>query len=201
LFDQYDTHFFAGHLRLALDTTPLHFRLSQRMTNAGGRTTHFTHRVTRAHWYEITVSAAVLFSSFRGTEHRPMTCCGIVCRDRLDGLMRVMEHEMAHLIEMLLWGDSSCRKHRFHSLTRRFFGHTAYQHNLVTPRERAFVESGIRPGMKVRFDFEGFTRTGIVNRVTKRATVLVEDPTGLRYSNGKHYVKYYIPVGMLEAVE
>jgi hypothetical protein len=37
-----------------------------------------------------------------------------------------------------------------------------------------------------------------VNRVTKRATVLVEDARGVRYSDGRRYAKFYVPVGMLE---
>ena len=55
--------------------------------------------------------------------------------------------------------------------------------------------------MAVRFRFEGVERTGIVNRISKRATVLVEDPEGQRYSNGKHYIKFYVPVQLLEAVK
>jgi len=41
----------------------------------------------------------------------------------------------------------------------------------------------------------------VVNRVSKRATVLVEDHQGRRYTDGKHYSKFYVPVQMLEAVE
>ena len=112
-----------------------------------------------------------------------------------------MEHEIVHLIEMLLWGKSSCSQPRFHSITRRFFGHTQNKHNLTTPKEKAFVKFGIRPGVKVRFRFDGIEHTGIVNRVSKRATVLVEDSRGRRYTDGKHYAKFYVPVQMLEAVE
>ena len=60
--------------------------------------------------------------------------------------------------------------------------------------------SGIRPGARVSFVIEGQRLTGIVNRVTKRATVLVEDPKGERYSDGKHYAKFYIPISWLEPV-
>jgi len=63
------------------------------------------------------------------------------------------------------------------------------------------VKFGIRPGMAARFTFEGVKRTGIVNRISKRATVLVEDREGQRYSNGKHYIKFYVPVQLLQAVE
>jgi len=53
----------------------------------------------------------------------------------------------------------------------------------------------------VRFRFDGVERTGVVNRISKRATVLVEDGNGVPYSNGKRYAKFYVPVQILEAVE
>ena len=55
--------------------------------------------------------------------------------------------------------------------------------------------------MAVRFRFDGVQHTGIVNRIRKRATVLVEDREGQRYSDGKHYIKFYVPVQFLEAAE
>jgi hypothetical protein len=39
---------------------------------------------------------------------------------------------------------------------------------------------------------------GRVNRITKRATVLVEDPDGVKYSNGLRYRTYYVPIACLE---
>ena len=201
LFAEYDSQFFDGQVKETLGTTPLHFGLSKRMTSSGGKTVRFTDR-SNARWrYEISVSTTMLFGCFTGDDHRPITTSGIACRDRLDALQRVMEHEIVHLIEMLLWGKSSCSRPRFHSITRRFFGHTQNKHNLITPKEKAFVKFGIRPGVKVRFRFDGIEYAGIVNRVSKRATVLVEDPSGRRYTDGKHYAKFYVPVQMLEAVE
>jgi len=32
---------------------------------------------------------------------------------------------------------------------------------------------------------------------TKRASILVEDKKGEQYSNGKQYLKFYIPISML----
>jgi len=108
---------------------------------------------------------------------------------------------MVHLIEMLLWDKSSCAQARFHSISLRFFAHTENQHNLITPQERAIVKFGIKPGMTVQFRLDGEEHQGIVNRINKRATVLVEDGQGERYSNGKHYRKFYVPFQFLEAVE
>ncbi|MDD4268557.1 MAG: hypothetical protein PHO07_08370 [Pirellulales bacterium] len=201
LFAEYDGRFFAGQVREALGATPLYFRLSKRMTSSGGKTACFTDRSTGRRWYEISASTTMLFGCFTGEDHRPIVASGMTCRDRLDALQRVMEHEIVHLIEMLLWGKSSCSHPRFHSITQRFFGHTENRHSLITPKEKALVKFGIRPGVKVRFQFEGAEYTGVVNRVNKRATVLVEDRKGRRYSDGKTYAKFYVPVQMLEAVE
>ena len=201
LFAEYDNAFYGGKVKESLGNAPLNFGLSSRMTSAGGKTATSTDRRNGSRRYEISVSTAILFGCFHEDDHRPICASGIVCRDRLDALQRVMEHELVHLIEMRLWDHSSCKQARFHSLTRRFFGHTENMHQLITPRERAIVKFGIKPGMMVRFRFEGVEHTGIVNRISKRATVLVEDGQGPRYSNGKHYAKFYVPVQVLEAVE
>lgn len=201
LFAEYDAAFFGGRVKGSLGTTPLHFGLSKRMTSAGGKTACYTDRRCGTRRYEISVSTTILFGCFLDDDHRPITASGIICRDRLDALQRVMEHELVHLIEMLLWDSSSCSQPRFHSITRRFFGHTENMHKLITPRERAIVKFGIKPGMTVRFRFDGVEHTGVVNRISKRATVLVVDARGQRYTNGKQYAKFYVPVQSLEAVE
>lgn len=201
LFAEYDDQFFGGQIKELLGPTPLYFGLSKRMTGAGGKTDCFIERHTGKRRYEITASTAILFESFHGDDHRPITASGITCRDRLDALQRIMEHELVHLIEMLLWDKSSCSQPRYCSITRRFFGHTKNKHQLITPREKAIVQFGLKPGMKVRFGFDGVEHTGFVNGISKRATVLVEDDKGLPYSNGKRYAKFYMPVQALEAVE
>ena len=198
---EYDNEFFGGQIKKTLRTIPLHFSLSKRMTSSGGKTACYTDRPSGRRRYEISVSTAILFGCFDGEDHRPITASGINCRDRLDALQRVMEHELVHLIEMLLWDKSSCSQSRFHSITRRFFGHTENKHQLITPKERAMVKFGIKPGMAVRFRFDGVEHTGVVNRINKRATVLVENGRGQRYSDGKHYAKFYVPVQLLEAIE
>ena len=85
---------------------------------------------------------------------------------------------MTHLVEMLIWVKSSCSAHRFQSIANRFFGHTEHQHQLITPRERAFTKFGIKTGDRVSFRIDGQHHVGFVNRITKRATVLVEDKHG-----------------------
>ena len=200
LFELYDELYFGSLLCQCVDRDQLSFRLSRRMTRAGGNTTRWTYAnrpgVAR---YEIAVSTPLLFQSFNDPEHK-VKVTGLECDSRLDGLMRVMEHELVHLIEMLVWSDSSCAMHRFQNIASRFFGHTDHRHELMTPRDAAVVNYGIKTGSRVRFDYEGNKLEGIVNRVTKRATVLVAHPQGERYSDGVRYVKFYIPVSALEPI-
>ena len=69
------------------------------------------------------------------------------------------------------------------------------------PRERAFTKFGIKQGDRVSFRIDQEHHTGVVKRITKRSTVLVEDSSGKRFSDGKRYAKFYVPVGMLKPVE
>lgn len=206
MFDGYDRAFFDGFLRRAVAERAggrLAFRLAPRMTHAGGKTFRFRQRVGRGPGatvetgYEIAISSRLLFLSFDDAT-RPVTVCGLPCTDRLCALQRIMEHEMLHLLEMLLWDTSSCAAARFKSMARNIFGHGASTHDLVTPAERAVAKFDLRVGDVVSFAFDGRPMRGTVNRVNRRATVLVESPGGVRYTNGKRYEKFYIPLGMLK---
>jgi len=48
----------------------------------------------------------------------------------------------------------------------------------------------LRVGDAVTFEHAGRPMRGTLNRVNRRATVLVESPTGVRYTNGKRYEKF-----------
>jgi hypothetical protein len=205
LFDLYDTSFFSCLLRSLLredGVDQVVFRLSNRMTRAAGKT--FFHRTReRAHdgagrpvVYEIAVSTFLLFHTFIDPGRKVMVG-GIECRDRLEALQRVFEHELLHLAEFLGWDVSSCAGENFHRLSERIFSHAGVRHDLVTPREVAAVTYDIRVGDTVGFEHEGVRRVGLVNRITKRVTVLVEDPSGREFSDGKRYLTFYVPLSML----
>ena len=204
LFDLYDEHFFDGACRQMLGDAPLRFRLSKRMTQAAGKATRLRQRDRRTKQtsteYEIAVSTTLLFQTFHDID-RPIVMSGIECRDRLEALQRIFEHELVHLIEFLIWEQSSCSARRFQSIANRFFRHTEHTHQLITPRERAFTKFGVKAGSRVSFRLDGQHYVGVVNRITKRATVLVEDARGVRYTDGKRYAKFYVPVGELKPVE
>jgi len=194
LFDAYDEQFFTGLCRQALAGRRLSFRLSPRMTRAGGKTVRVTTRNGEVR-YEIAIASSILFDGFDEMD-RSVSVCGLECENRLEALQRVFEHEMVHLIEQLCWQVSDCAAPRFQDIAARIFLHRAHTHDLITRRERAQA-SGIRIGSSVTFTFEGRRLMGRVNRITKRATVLVEDSEGVKYSDGLRYRTYYVPIACL----
>jgi hypothetical protein len=211
LFDLADASFFGGLLGSLIreDHARLTFRLSSRMTRVGGTTTALYERGSKpaagavgvfGGWprarYEIAVSTVLLFNTFRHVD-RPVTVGGLTCRDRLEALQRIFEHELLHLAEFLAWGRSNCSEERFHHLSRQIFGHAGVRHDLVSPRELAAVTYDIRVGDLVSFEVDGLRLDGRVNRITRRATVLVEDPGGELFSDGKRYKTYYVPLSLL----
>lgn len=209
LFHLYDETFFDGLFPRLLkqdEVGGLSFEVSRTMTSAGGKTKYRRRQVKApggvrtVTTYELAVSGPLLFQTFRA-EGEQATVVGLPCVDRLEALQRIVEHEMIHLLELLVWNDSSCAQKRFRELANNLFAHAASKHQLVTQYEIAQQEYGIKVGDAVTFVFEGVRRAGIVNRITKRVTVLVEDRKGRRYSNGKHYLKFYVPLPLLERAE
>lgn len=199
LFDGYDALFFGESLRATLPG-PLKLRLSGRMTRTGGITRRFQDRRTGAQSFDIGIAWRLIMDSF-GPASRDVTAVGLPCSDRLDALMRIFEHELVHLAELVAWGDSDCAGPRFAHIASGRFGHRAHTHQLVTRREHAARVHGVRVGSPVRFELRGQPLSGRVNRINTRATVLVPDPKGARYSDGGRYAKYYVPLSELTPIE
>lgn len=200
IFDLYDGRFFDRWIRRTLETNKsrLSFRVSPMMTRAGGKTILRSYHDGRLREYEIAIASRLLFMTF-GDVQRPVTVSGLACQDRLQSLQRIMEHEIIHLVELLAWGKSSCSKARFKGLAANFFGHRGIKHDLVTAREHAALQHGVRLGDKVQFEYAGRCLAGRVNRIGQRATILVSDSHGQRYSDGGTYAKFYVPLGLLKA--
>ena len=194
LFAAYDARFMDGICGKLLGADGLTFRLSSRMTRAGGKTSRFQ-CPDGAISYEIVVATSILFDGFSAGDPK-VTVCGLPCRHRLEALQRVFEHELVHLAEWICWNESHCGRNRFQDIAHRLFLHQAHTHQLITRKERA-ARVGITVGTKVTFRYQGQWLEGRVNRVTKRATVLVEDASGARWSDGHRYVRYYVPIAAL----
>ena len=195
LFEAYDSRFLNGLCRQSLGRSAITFRLSNRMTRTGGKTTRYR-RPDRTVDFEITVATSILFDGF-GDDDPDVTVGGLPCATRLEALQRIFEHELVHLAEFICWGRSNCNSGLFQGIAQRLFLHNASTHQLITRRERA-ARLGIAVGSLVTFSLRGRRLTGRVNRITKRATVLVEDSSGDRYSDGRRYRKYYVAVSALE---
>ena len=198
MFDLIDNDFFEGLVNAAIESErhTLCFRVANRMTNSGGvTTTRFSQDGAKSLAFEIAISSTLLFGSFR--DQKPIVVTGLLCGDRLQAFKRIMEHEMIHLIEMLLWRTSSCSATRFQNIARRIFSHKQSTHELITPRDTASSKYAIETGDWVGFQIKGQQLFGYVNRITKRATVLVPSSVGTKYSDGKKYRKYYVPIEKL----
>jgi hypothetical protein len=199
----YDAKFFDSNLLSLARQYGMSFRWSSRMTSAGGKTIRSTHRPRGSRKtevsYEIALSATLLFQTF-GDLERPIRVTGHNCTNRMQAMQRILEHELVHLAEMLVWDDSNCAAGRFQTIANRFFGHTEHKHDLVTQQERAAKKYNIRVGSMVSFAHDGRSYIGKVNRITRRATILVIDPGGQRYEDGKHYRKFYVPLAHLRPV-
>ena len=197
----YDKCFFGGHCLAVANHYGIQFRWSKRMTSTGGKTVRTIHvdRSTGAQHtrYEIVLSSTLLFQTFNDLQ-RPIRVTGLLCTNRLQAMQRILEHEMIHLVEMLVWKDSCCAAPRFQAIAQNLFGHTEHKHDLITQQERAAQKFNIRVGSRVGFCFDGKKLFGIVNRITRRATVLVLDPSGQLYSDGSRYRKYYVPLSHLQ---
>lgn len=197
----YDNYFLGGACYEALGGRPLKFRLAPRLTRAGGLTKWTKRRDRRtgaiSEEFEISVSSHLLFQTFKG-EQREVKVVGLPCSNRLEAMQRIVEHELVHLCETLAWQRSSCKGQRFQSIATRLFGHVEHTHRLVTTAEVARTRHGIQPGSRVMFEMDGHWLHGIVNRVTKRVTVLVPDIDGRQYSDGRRYSRFYVPLGLLK---
>jgi len=139
LFQITDEHFFDGMLGGICEqasSKPLSFRLSTRMTTTGGMTTMQQSRNRKSlPEFEIAIATTPLFDTFRVAGDAKVG--GLLCHNRLEALQRIMEHEMLHLAELLLFRDSNCSASPFKKSARQLFGHTESNHTLLTPRDVA----------------------------------------------------------------
>ncbi len=124
---------------------------------------------------------------------------GIEASSSLEALLLVLEHELCHVIEFVVFGRSSCKGKRFKTIAANLFGHKDSFHKLPTHRQIALDAMGLRLGDSISFTYEGKRLTGVLYGIKKRATVMVRDNKGLLAdSQGKRYTKYYVPLSLIE---
>lgn len=126
--------------------------------------------------------------------------CGIQVKNSLEVLMIIIEHELCHVLEFLMYKKSDDNGRVFKQLTLNLFGHTSQTHSLMTNQEKQIRLYKVMPGDDVKFILNGRAVNGLVERCNlKDALVLVFDSKGkfILESNGKRYTKYKIPIGSL----
>lgn len=195
----YDEFFFGNRLQRDVESgaSRLQFRLSSRMTSTGGLTSFHQQSVAgrSVACFEIAISSTLLF----GTDFSDqlIRVAGVIVHDRLDALQRIFEHELIHLAEMRLWGDSSCTRSRFRGAVRNLFGHMESNHQLISPADKARRELSLSVGDRVAFAYRGQSLQGTINRINRRATILVEQAGGELYEDGRRYTRFYMPLSDL----
>ena len=118
LFELYDRHFF-NNFFTKNHGDKIIFRLSKRMTRSGGKTSYLRKSKT----FQICLSTTLIFQTFNDVT-REVKVNGIVCHDQLEAVMRILEHEMIHLMELVLFERSSCSKPQFRLFSRNIFNHS-----------------------------------------------------------------------------
>ena len=205
LFGRYDREFFGGLLAAMLrdrGAGDVVLRLSNRMTSAGGTTTALIPRpgdhpgpAPRPE-FEIAVSTLLLFESFR-QPGREVSVGGLVCRDRLEALQRIFEHELLHLAEFLATGRSSCAREDFRILSRQDLRARGPHARPDDPPRGRRGRPGHPPGRPrpVRVRRGVPHRRGQPDHPTRDRPR--EDPAGRAFTDGKRYATFYVPVSML----
>jgi hypothetical protein len=199
LFKLYDTIFLESYFRINFKGI-LKFKLSHQMTKSAGITKtsrNISVIALEKQQFEIKISLDFLFDYYKSIREKSVG--GIITNDPLDVLMLVFEHEICHVIEFLVFKFSSCKKERFKTISNNIFGHKESYHKLATNSELIFTNYGLKPNDKVSFEYEEKLLKGIIYRINKRATVMVEDKKGT-FTNisGKRFSKYYMPINTIK---
>lgn len=197
LINLYDYCVFNGYIRNSIKNG-ISVSISNRMTSSGGKTI-FSRKGTKF-CYEIRISKRIIENFIK--DHEEKLICGIVGRDALDALMLILEHELCHILEFSLYGNSNCKANRFKNISYNLFGHKSSYHEILKSKNQRDKKISktyhFTKGQTVRFLYKRNLYSGVITNINKRATVMVKDPNGsYKDSNNVKYTKWYIPLGML----
>lgn len=128
LFARYDAVFFSTQLTEALAEHETVFRVSRRLKKSAGLTTLTERPGQRT--YGIAIASDLLLGNF-DPPGEAVSVAGVPCADRVAGLQIVFEHELVHLIELLVWGRTECAADRFGTIAAGVFGHRSTYHQLL----------------------------------------------------------------------
>ena len=201
IFNLYDNYFFDNYFEENKITYKMAFDFSKKMTSAGGKLMYYKVTSQNPIQFRMRISSYLIFNSFKNKEEKTINLAGFKTKNRLEALLHVIEHEIIHLIEFIAFNDSSCKKDNFKKLANSIFGHTAFTHQLLTGKMEALEVYDLRVGDWVKFAFEGKHYTGVIHRITKRATIMALDKNGIYKDNkGNRFTKYYVLLKYLKKV-
>ncbi len=199
LFELYDeiffNHYFKNFFKGKVD-----FSLSERMHRSAGKTIvpkKNSSLFPSEEKFEIRIGVDFFFDFNKTPGSKRVS--GQEAEDALKALQIVFEHELCHLIEFYVFGNSSCKLGRFKALVNNIFSHTEVFHELPTKSEIIKEKFGFKPGDKVAFTDGKSRYNGIIKSINKRVTVMVQSKKGVYADrSGRRYEKWYVPVENIE---
>lgn len=198
LFELYDQVFLGNRLRDEFQGS-FKFSLSNRMTRSAAHT-RCPKNISQIKPEDVVIEfrfGVDFFFQYEGS-NRSKYVCGIETNHALEALQLVFEHEICHGIEFIYFHQSSCKGNRFKTIANNLFGHTSSFHQLPTNKDLAKEKLGLQIGDQVSFLFENQILSGVINGITKRATIMVKDKMGIYTDQqGDRYAKYYVPLSKI----
>ncbi|MCL2064578.1 MAG: SprT-like domain-containing protein [Candidatus Cloacimonetes bacterium] len=181
LFSLYDKYFFAGKLA---ENFNIILKYSNKLTRSAGLLKY----AKRKSEVNISVSYPLIFVAYIRKPNRYIVN-GETCKDPIEALMRVLEHEIAHLIEFVIYGTSNCNNANFMKIAYDLFGHTENKHLLGIELYCSNENFLIKKGDIVSFTYYGKIYTGMVVNIKKNIAISVDGLYGTK--------KYYVPFDMI----
>lgn len=199
LYEIYDKVFFNNWFKEKFKGKII-FKLSKQLTKAAGNTkTKKNISLIKDEEVEFEIKISLNHLNNFNKVDRNKSVGGIQVNSKLDTVMLVLEHELCHVIEFIIYKKSSCKKKPFKNLIYDVFGQTETTHSLINSLEANIEEHGFKPGDKVIFKFENKKRSGFISKINKRATVMSLDLSGSYIDKmGNRYIKFYVPLNVLE---
>lgn len=202
LFELYDEVFFNSDFRQNYEGA-FRFSFSKRMSKSAGLTL-CPKNISNLRPKDLIIEFRFGINFFfqYGLSDKEKFVSGIKTNNALEALQLVLEHEICHAIEFILYHQSSCKGKRFKELAKNVFNHSSSYHALPTNQEIAKEKLGLSIGKKVSFQFENQLLEGFINRINKRATVMVKNKEGNYLDHqGNRYIKFYVPLDDLTLME
>ena len=181
LFKLYDNYYFSGELSENLNII---LKYSNKMTKTAGLVRYSKRKSD----IKIVFSYPLIFQSYL-KKPEGYIVNGIFCKNPVESLMRVLEHELSHLVEYILFGSTNCNKPQFIKIAYELFGHTENKHKIGLKIHDYGNIKQIKKGDKVSFPYRGKIYSGSVLGIRKNITVAIKELNNIK--------KFYVPFSMI----